>query len=645
MGLLLGALLAGLPVFGSTVVLVSNPDDAARTSWVHRAMLRAGLAHDTVAPTDLTGNGAGGCKLAVLAPSPDPQPAAVAWLMALVARGGKIIVFAPLPTELMDTLGVSQVGQAASAEGDELGPVELPRGRVTALPSLWRQRSWQYQPVTVANEQKVLGWWTGARGGTRLPAVVLSPTGALIAAQPTGDDRPAEAQLLLALATACFADLWHTCLPGILDQADNVGDVTNLSKLAQRLGEQPLPPAQLASARAALSSADTKLRQARAIYEEGKRLAALPTTTLSATQRYLPAAQLAWEAQALAERAYCASQPSAPAEFRGAWIQDAGGIKGWGWRRTIAALADNGVTNVFINVANGGYANYPSLVLPQVRSEGADPLAEALRWCRQYGVRCHAWLMTGFMRPLTPATWRSQLEAEGRLQAEPGGKTLGWLSPAIESNRLMMASVARELASHYQLDGIHLDYMRFSGPEAGVSDSERRAFEQASGHHIERWPQEVVERGPMRALWEEWRAAQVDQLTHAMSDAARAARPGIQVSAAVWPIWVDAFHQVGQQPEKWAEQGWVDFLCPMNYHTIDDTFLRYFGLQQKTVGDRVPLYPGIAAWRHESPADTAAQIRLIRDNGGQGWVLFHLGTRLAEDWLPMLRLGVTAPLP
>lgn len=641
--LLAGLLSACLPGLASPVVLISNPDDAARTSWVHRAMARAGLDHDTVAPTDLGTQAADGCRLAILAPTPEPQPAAVTWLTALVARGGKVIAFAPLPAELMGPLGISQVGLPTTAEGDSLGPAELPRGRVTALPSLWRQRSWQYQPVTVANDLKVLGWWHGPAAQPRLPAVVLSTTGAFIAAGPTGDDRPAEAQMLLALATTCFADLWHTCLPGILDQADNVGDVTSLARLSQRLTEAPLPAGQLAEARTALVGAETKLRWARASYEEGRRLSTLPTTTLSATQRYLPAAQAAWEAQALAERAYCLSQPPEPAEFRGAWIQDAGGIKGWGWQKTIAALAQNGVTNVFVNVANGGYANYPSLVLPQVRAEGDDPLAEALRWCRQYGVRCHAWLMTGYMRPLTPPAWRDQLEREGRLQGEPGGKVLGWLSPADEGNRRMMAAVARELASHYALDGIQLDYMRFAGPEAGVSNAERRAFETTTGRQMERWPQEVIERGPMRAVWEEWRADQVDQLTHAMSDAARAARPGLQVSAAVWPIWVDAFHQVAQQPAKWAEAGWVDFLCPMNYHTIDDTFLRYFGLQQKAVGDKIPLYPGIAAWRHESPADTAAQIRVIRENGGQGWVLFHLGRKLAEEWLPLLRLGVSAP--
>ncbi len=78
--------------------------------------------------------------------------------------------------------------------------------------------------------------------------------------------------------------------------------------------------------------------------------------------------------------------------------------------------------------------------------------------------------------------------------------------------------------------------------------------------------------------------------------------------------------------------------------------MRDLNLKEKAfkqcLGEAVPLYPGIAAWRQESPSDTIAQIRRLRAEGTTGFLMFHLDRRLLREWLPALSTGLTArPAP
>ena len=646
-------LVGGLAAHAAPVVLVADPADAARTSWHQRAMRRAGLDHNSLNPEQLPTSAGADCRLVVIAPQTNElSSAAAAWLATFVARGGRLIVFAPAPSALQHMFGLTGSGGLTSGSENTIGAVRFVPDAEGRWPERWAQHTWQYEIVVARSEERVLGWWqpprattgAGAAAPTTYPAVVSAPAGLFIAAAFNGEDRATESHLLLAAATEFFPDLWHQAMPVLLNRAGAVADLPNLEALSNRIAGAGLSLERRAAARRELARAQGLLQAARNGYAEGLVIANLPPPPpTTAAERYIPPARSAWLANEAAEMAYCLSLPSIPGEFSGAWIQNAGGIREWGWPRTLEALAAGGIENVFINVANGGYANYPSKVLPYVTAEGEDPLREAIAECRRLGIRVHAWIMTTFMRPLTPIEWRRQMSSEGRLQGRADGTYGYWLSPVDERNRELMREVCRELAANYDLDGVHLDYVRFGTADLGFGAEEREAFERSILGPVTDWPREVIDRGPTRAQFESWRARNVDRLVQAMSEGAREGRPGIQVSAAVYPIWVDAYHQVGQHPDQWAENGWVDFITPMNYHTNDKSFRDYFGVQQRAAGDRVPLYAGIAAWRMETPAATAYQIQQLRELGARGWALFHLDQYLADQVLPLLRLGITAP--
>jgi len=475
--------------------------------------------------------------------------------------------------------------------------------------------------------------------------VTCGTGGAFVAAVLEGDDRLAEAQLMLALATTYFPNLWHRAVPRLLADVGQLGDVPSLARLRQVVNEAPLPSDRKRAAIAQVDRAVLTMQDARRRYDaamrEGSGKQKTPVTSTPA-ERYVPIAELGFRAGQAAEQAYYLAQEGRADEFVGVWMQQFGDLRDWGWERIARALAEHRVDALFINAVNGGYANYPSRILPQITTEGDDVIGDALAACRAVGIECHVWMMVNYVRPLTPASFRQQLQEDGRLEQSLAGATLPFLRPSVPENVAQVTAVAREIAGRYAIDGLHLDYIRYS-PEGDYSAAEREAFEADQRQAIEDWPRDVQLGGRQRLPWVAWRRGHVDHQVQSIVEAAREARPAIKISAAVYPIWTDAYYQVGQAPADWARRGWVDFLCPMNYQTNDTTFYRYLKVQQRQAGDAVPLYPGIAAWRQESPADTISQIRRLRAENAGGYVMFHLDRRLLREWLPALSQGLTTP--
>jgi uncharacterized lipoprotein YddW (UPF0748 family) len=93
----------------------------------------------------------------------------------------------------------------------------------------------------------------------------------------------------------------------------------------------------------------------------------------------------------------------------------------------------------------------------------------------------------------------------------------------------------------------------------------------------------------------------------------------------------------------WCEQGWLDFVCPMDYVDANVSFRNMVSTQQTYAG-RVRLYPGIGLSCWKNPHDAvklAEQIEITRELGLSGFTVFNYDAN-AETVLPWLRLGVTA---
>jgi len=148
----------------------------------------------------------------------------------------------------------------------------------------------------------------------------------------------------------------------------------------------------------------------------------------------------------------------------------------------------------------------------------------------------------------------------------PVGYGMDWGHPL--SNEWFVR-VVLDIVRRYPVDGIHLDYIRYTGEEWGynpVSVARFNRYHNRSGRPEPRDP-----------LWKQWRRDQVSALVRKIYTQVMAIRPEVKVSAALitWgdapkdtADWVNrsAYNNVFQDWRAWLEEGILDMAIPMVYY-------------------------------------------------------------------------------
>lgn len=359
--------------------------------------------------------------------------------------------------------------------------------------------------------------------------------------------------------------------------------------------------------------------------------------------------QLLGEAWALAQ-----DDPGAD-ELRGIWCHMGNGYY-WprgiaGWDTLMPVIDALGINALFVNMLWSGVAYYPSDVVPRhytVR-QGADHLADLLRWRDSTGIQIHVWkVMFQFSEgwlasaledgSLPSDRWRR----EGRLQITRTGDTTAWLSPCDSVAMEYEIDAMKELATRYPVDGLHLDYIRFSGTDVDYNPTCRARFERWSGISVDSatWPAEVLS-GENADLYARFRMHLIDTIVQRVHDEVLPLRPGMKLSAAVFAALATAKEQVMQNWPLWAQRGWVDFLAPMAYTNSFSRFAGQISADKAALeGTGVEIYPGIGAFDNMPLATLVDEIREVRRQGFNGFVIFDLDSNVVTYQLPYVASGL-----
>jgi len=144
-----------------------------------------------------------------------------------------------------------------------------------------------------------------------------------------------------------------------------------------------------------------------------------------------------------------------------------------------------------------------------------------------------------------------------------------------------------------------------------------------------------------REKWAEYRKAGVTELVRDVYQRAKQAKPGAQVTAAVFAGLASA-ESVYQDWPGWVRQGIVDYAVPMAYTTSDDVLAKQVG-EWKTVDPRLDrILPGLGIFvkvkesETYAPRDVAAifaQYRLCMDQGARGSNFYSLDGTAANPVL------------
>jgi len=636
--------IAGIGVYGVVDggVVIVRGDQAVRQSpgeaeSVKRyAAIVAGMFDDTGLPnvvmsdSDLTAERLAKVKLIVLPYNPVMDARTVGVIKAYLKSGGKMLSCYHLPGGLAEAAGIKRGGHVRQKQAGRFASIRPVAGMIAGAPAVTTQASWNIgEARPIAGRSGVAAWWHDAAGrSTGQAAVVASDNTVHVTHVILGDDRTNKQRLVLALAGRASSDLWRLIAAGRLARAGVFGPYKSfasadaaISKLAQSN----------APARAALLLGRFLRDDARALMKAGKHVEA--------------SAKAAAAGQALVE-AYLLAQKPVAGEHRAFWCHNAFGVDGLTWDQAVKRLADNGFTAVIPNMLWGQTAYYKSTVLPvapEVADKG-DQIALCLAACKKYNVECHVWKVNYNMGWTAPAKTAAALTAQGRTQVGFDGKANEkWLCPSHPDNQALEIASMVEIARKYDVHGLHFDYIRYPNRDHCFCTPCRLRFEKAAGVKVTRWPADVRDKPELASKWLAFRREQITTVVAAVSKQARAARPGIKISAAVFSNWPVDRDRIGQDWKLWCERGYLDFVCPMDYTPHSSQFERLVTNQLQWAG-KAKCYPGIGLSVWSNPTDACSlieKIAITRRLKTGGFTVFNYGPAQARDVLPALGKGTT----
>ena len=232
---------------------------------------------------------------------------------------------------------------------------------------------------------------------------------------------------------------------------------------------------------------------------------------------------------------------------------------------------------------------------------GYDPLAYAVEEGHKRGMEVHAWFNVFQASSTTPGAPAAEhpewICRDGNGNPMPQSIAL---SPGLEEVREYTINVAMEIVQNYDIDGLHLDYIRWN--EYDNSD-----FSQNFARRAEENPQKfdgMISEEQLEHLldvsdqdrylydvnhpysvgipdgfgsWEEWWRWSVTEFVSALRDSIQQVKPWVRLSVAAlgnyrWGGW-QGYSTVYQDAALWFNQGYIDQLTPMHYHwTTPDDF-------------------------------------------------------------------------
>lgn len=317
----------------------------------------------------------------------------------------------------------------------------------------------------------------------------------------------------------------------------------------------------------------------------------------------------------------------------------------------VALAAASGANGVIVQVMGRGEAWYVSDVIPEACVlDMYDPLARVILRARPLGLEVHAWVnaFLSWSAPDPPADPSHVLRAHpewfmtdlrgrstidySRTECDEAGIVGATLSPAVPAVRSRLAAICSELAGEYDLDGIHLDYIRYPNTSFGFEPAARAGFFLASGiDPVDLCPAPGRTRPAVEGMdeaWRDYRAAQVTGSVRLARAAVRSADPSLAFSCAVMADPSSALADYACDWQGWLGEGIVDFACPMAY-TTDMSRAEGLAASTTTVSPAAVVY-GIAVY-NQTLASALAGARAARTHGAGGICVYSINTFLPAD--------------
>ncbi len=303
-----------------------------------------------------------------------------------------------------------------------------------------------------------------------------------------------------------------------------------------------------------------------------------------------------------------------------------------------------GLNSVVLQVRPECDALYKSSIEPwsrfltgtQGQDPGYDPLETFIAEGKKRGVAVHAWLNPYRAAISAKNRTRSRSHISRRMpQYVRKVDNLLWMDPGSPEVREHIITVVKDIVTRYDVAGIHFDDYFYPYPAKGkvklfADDALYKEFQKDGG----------------KLRKADWRRNNVNQLIASVSKAVHSIKPDVAFGVSPFGIYskgkpsdvkagVDQYHQLFSDPLTWMKNGWVDYLSPQLYWSVEGpqsfrSLIKWW--RDPKVNPRcVPICPGVAIVRMTSHGWSASEIKAQlnlelsnRPRGGGGFILWNI---------------------
>ena len=252
-----------------------------------------------------------------------------------------------------------------------------------------------------------------------------------------------------------------------------------------------------------------------------------------------------------------------------------------------------------------------------------DPLAYVIRLAHASNPRIevHAWLNTFFAGESSDVFL---LHADQWGNRASDASQTGYLDPGVPEVQIYTHQIFMDVLRNYDVDGLHMDFVRYPGTDSGYSPESVRLYMLETGTSSAP--------APDNESWKAWRRARVTAFVRDLHDDIQMEKPAVKLSGALICFgggpataadWTktSAYQSVFQDWRAWMANHYLDFGVPMNYDSDwsgreKDWFGRWLSFE-KDSGFAQRIITGVGAFLNY-PEDTLAQIRRVLAPSSRG---------------------------
>lgn len=348
-------------------------------------------------------------------------------------------------------------------------------------------------------------------------------------------------------------------------------------------------------------------------------------------------------------RAIACAVPYSAGEFKGVWIRphDRSPEK---VGQILDHLKSIGIDNVFLETYYHGVTIFPSdtmkahgLISQRPEFAGTDVLRIWLEQAHKRNMKVHVWFQTFYIGNdsvspiprllkskypewLNRQYWSANCPEAQPSKAEHNGYFLDPANPAVQD---YLMGILKEIATKYDVDGINIDYIRypvcspdntaeFLSTSWGYTHYAMEEFKKSYGVP----PLNIGVNDAAWCKWSDYRMNKVTNFVERLHEL-KAIRPGMTISAVVFPDKDQSALIKLQDWTRWAQLCYVDAFTPLFLSSNIEFTRKYLRDMVAIKNPKIKIYAGLfEPFTLVEPTVLPQEIKATREENADGVIIF-----------------------